>query len=150
MHSFAGEPLLGQTKKMSTRRARSHAQPRERALAGKVRCNRILERLRHTYVSIRQHTSAYVSIRQHTSAYVSIRQHTSAYVSIRQHTSAYVSVCVTSCEALLAKCVVTRNLGRLRHTYVSRRQQTSANVCRRQQTSADVNVCVSGSEALLA
>ncbi len=24
----------------------------------------------HTYVSIRQHTSAYVSIRQHTSAYV--------------------------------------------------------------------------------
>jgi hypothetical protein len=72
----------------------------------------------HSYVSIRQHTSAYVSIRQHTSefivapttlrrilnvsirpAYVSLRQHTSsirqptsAYVSIRQHTSAYVSL----------------------------------------------------------
>jgi hypothetical protein len=30
------------------------------------------EELSHTYVSIRQHTSAYVSIRQHTSAYVSI------------------------------------------------------------------------------
>jgi hypothetical protein len=40
------------------------------------------EELSHTYVSIRQHTSAYVSIRQHTSAYVSIRQHTSAYDSI--------------------------------------------------------------------
>jgi hypothetical protein len=54
----------------------------------------------HTYVSIRQHTSAYVSTRQHMSACVSIRQHTSAYVSIRQHTrqhtsaytSAYVSI----------------------------------------------------------